>query len=168
MAQYKRRKRLIKPRLQLKLTFIFVSLSALSLLLQFILFSNRLTNVALELPHDSAYLLQESNGLLLQTLLSSFLLFLPLTFIVGVLTTFRIAGPLHRFETFLRAVRRGERPADFRLRQGDELQELAELLNVVTGPLRSAQTAPDSAGAPDLAAPLPREQSHLTPVTDGA
>lgn len=161
MAQYKRRKKLIKPRLQLKLTLVFVGLSALSLLLQFILFSSRLTNVALELPNDSGFLLQKSSGLLLETVLISFLLFLPLTFVVGVLTTFRIAGPIYRFELFLDAVRRGENPRDFRLRKGDELQEFAELLNTVTQPLRGSTSEESPLDCDAVPAPLP----GVAPVT---
>ena len=57
---------------------------------------------------------------------------------VGVLFTFRIAGPVYRFEQFLSAVVRGERPRDFRLRKGDQLTELAALINDATRPLREA------------------------------
>ena len=64
------------------------------------------------------------------------LIFLPLTYAVGILTTFRIAGPLYRFETFLNQVLAGEKPERFRLRKGDELQDFADLLNAVTEPLR--------------------------------
>ena len=138
---YRRRKKLIKPRLQLKLTLTFVGLSALSLLLQFILFQNTLAEAALDLPHDSDVLLGATNGLLAHVLLVSFLAFLPLTFLVGILTTFRIAGPIYRFEQFLSAVQRGERPPDFRLRRGDELMDLAALINAATEPLRKEESS---------------------------
>lgn len=156
---YRRRQKLIKPRLQLKLTLIFVGLSALSLLLQFVLFQSALTNVALELPNDSDLLMGATNGLLIRVLLGSFLVFLPLTFLVGVLTTFRIAGPIYRFEQFLDAVRRGNRPPNFRLRKGDELVDLASLINEATEPLR----VPDDEGTPvadllDDAPSLAREE----------
>lgn len=135
---FRRRKKLVKPRLQLKLTLIFVGLSALSLLLQFVLFQSALTNVALALPNDSSLLVGMSTALLNKVLLTSFLLFLPLTFLVGILTTFRIAGPVYRFEAFLEAVRRGDRPPNFRLRKGDELVDLADLINEATAPLRNS------------------------------
>lgn len=137
---FRRRKKLVKPRLQLKLTLIFVGLSALSLLLQFVLFQSSLTNAALDLPNDSSLLIGMSTALLNEVLLTSFLLFLPLTFLVGILTTFRIAGPVYRFEAFLEAVRRGERPANFRLRKGDELVDLADLINEATAPLRTSES----------------------------
>ncbi len=133
---YKRRRKLIKPRLQLKLTLTFVGLSALSLLLQFVLFQSTLATAALNLPNDSALLMGATNGLLLRVLAFSFLIFLPLTFAVGILTTFRIAGPVYRFEQFLDSILRGGRPPNFRLRKGDELTQLAQLINEATEPLR--------------------------------
>ena len=155
---YKRRKKLIKPRLQLKLTLTFVGLSALSLLLQFVLFQTVLAEAALLLPNDHDVLMGETNGLLLKVLAVSFLVFLPLTFLVGVLTTFRIAGPVYRFEQFLNAVRRGERPKDFRLRKGDELTDLAALINEATSPLREDPTAPPTDDSLDAAPSLTREE----------
>lgn len=153
---YRRSRKLIKPRLQLKLTLTFVGLSALSLLLQFLLFQSALAEAALGLPNDSGVLLGRSTDILLRVLAASFLIFLPLTFLVGVLTTFRIAGPIYRFEQFLGAVRRGERPPDFRLRRGDQLTELAALINEATSPLRAneeqtEEPAPVQEDPPSLA-----------------
>lgn len=145
--KYVRRRKLIKPRLQLKLTGLFVGLSALSLLLQLVLITNRLTHVALELPNDSDVLLGLSNTVLLQVLAGSFLVFLPLTLLIGVLATFRIAGPLYRIEMFLTAVEAGECPPDFRLRKKDELQDLATQLVRVTRPLRITGADSDSEDA---------------------
>lgn len=136
---HRRRKKLIKPRIQLKLTMIFVGLSALSLLLQFVLFQSAVASTALKLPNDSIVLLAAANSMLVRVLAISFLVFLPLTFLVGILTTFRIAGPIYRFERFLEAVQRGESPPDFRLRKGDELVRLANLIIETTGPLREGQ-----------------------------
>ena len=152
---YRRRQKLVKPRLQLKLTLTFVGLSALSLLLQFVLFQSALAHLALELPNDSGHLMDASNEMLARVLLSSFLVFLPLTFLIGILTTFRIAGPVYRFERFLDAVRRGERPSNFRLRKGDELMELAALINEATEPLRQPDqekhgSSPDAEDTPGL------------------
>lgn len=150
--KYARRRKLIKPRLQLKLTGLFVGLVALSLLLQYILFSNRLTHLALQLPNDGDVLLGSTNRMLAQVLSLSFLMFLPLTLLVGIMATFRIAGPVYRFETFLRAVEDGERPPDFRLRKGDELQELADVIISSTRPLRNAEGADAQSEQEDQAA----------------
>jgi signal peptidase II len=148
MTRHKRRIKLIQPRLQLKLIFVFLGMAASSMLLQFILFTSNVTEVATALPADGLILVEELPALLYRTLLVSFLLFLPLMFFVGVLVTFRIAGPLYRFEVYLKQVIRGEKPNDCRLRKGDELQHLCQLINEATAPLRvRAETHEDSAAA---------------------
>lgn len=138
-TRFQRRRKLIKPGLQLRLTAIFTGLCALSLLLQFILFQSALTSAAVELPSDSARMLDLAQGVVMQTLMVSFLVCLPLTFLVGILTTFKFAGPIWRFETFLKAILRGEKPRDFTLRKGDLLTELAGLLVRSTKPLRMGE-----------------------------
>ncbi|QDV09034.1 hypothetical protein Poly30_45900 [Planctomycetes bacterium Poly30] len=133
---YKRRKKLIKPRLQLRMSGIFVGLVTLMLLLQSALLTASLHHVANTMPNDSALLLGQTNDLAIRLVLISAAVFLPLTLMVGVLSTFRIAGPLYRFERFLLAVQNGENPGDFTLRDGDELKDLAALINSSTAPLR--------------------------------
>lgn len=156
---YRRRIKLIKPGLQLKLTLIFVSFSALALLMQFVLFASSLTEVSLELPHDGSYMVERMGSLLFETMLTSMALFLPLIFAVGILTTFRFAGPLYRFEVFLNQVLRGEHPGECRIREGDMLHEFCDLLNRVTAPVRERQqvpiegSEPGDDGVPSLAEP---------------
>lgn len=134
---FRRRRKLIEPGIQLRLILTFVGISALALLLQFVLFANSMTSLALALPQDSELVLEKTGDLLLEVLFISFAIFLPMTFAIGVLCTFRIAGPIYRFKTFLSQVERGERPEDFSLRSGDELKDLARLINSVTAPLRA-------------------------------
>lgn len=159
--RYRRRKKLIKPRLQLRLTGVFVGLTALSLLFQFVLFTSVLNEAAVALPNDAQVLLEAINRITLRVLAFSFLVFLPLTLGIGVLSTFRVAGPVYRFEQFLRAVARGERPRDFRLRRGDELKELAALINDATRPLREPRSAAPDAGEVEA---LPDVESVRAPL----
>ncbi len=140
-GQYKRRKKLIKPRLQLRMSGLFVGLVTLMLLLQFALLTASLHHTANLLPSDSALLLDKTNDLALRLVFISAAVFLPLTLMVGVLSTFRIAGPLYRIEKFLRAVQNGENPEDFTLRERDELKDLAALINSSTAPLRSSSAS---------------------------
>ncbi|MFT4540856.1 MAG: hypothetical protein ACI835_003315 [Planctomycetota bacterium] len=137
-SKQKRRIKLIKPRLQIKLTLIFMGFSALSLLMQYLLLTSSLTSAALRLPTDSALMLREISAVLLSSIGIAFALFMPLIFLVGVMTTFRFAGPLHRLEMFMRATINGENPRDCKLRGEDEpeLHGFCELLNEVTAPLR--------------------------------
>jgi nitrogen fixation/metabolism regulation signal transduction histidine kinase len=79
-------------------------------------------------------------------LLLTFLLLTPLMLGVGIVATFKIAGPLHNFEQFLRAVRDGQQVEPCQIRKGDELQTLCTLLNEVTAPLR--ERAASNSGSP--------------------
>lgn len=145
---HKRRKKLVRPGLQLRIGAVFAGLLALMLGLQFALLTAELSRMAGSMPADGRMLLERTNGLSLKVTLISAFVFLPLTLLVGVLSTFKIAGPIHRFRMFLVAVRDGERPADFRLRKGDEFKDIAVLLNDVTRPLREAGGAGTNAQDP--------------------
>lgn len=134
---YKRRLlRLVQPRLQLRLMLAFGAVSATALLLQYLLFALVLSRAAEGLPQDGLLLLDQLGGLMLWILLGTFLVLLPVVGLVGILATRRWAGPLYRFERFLEQMVEGSRPADIRLRDGDELTHFADLLNRATAPLR--------------------------------
>jgi len=143
---YKRKRKLIRPGLQLRLSGVFVGLVTLMLLLQYMLLNAELYRAAGELPTDGTRMLALGDGVALRVAIASALVFLPLTLLVGVLASFRIAGPVYRFERFLEALRDGERPEDFRLRDGDELQEIAALLNDATRPMRTREQVEDTGG----------------------
>jgi hypothetical protein len=163
MKPRRRSLRLIRPGLQLRLILVFLGLSALSLLLQYMVFATSLSRVALTLPHDGLVLLDEVNRLLIQILAASFLVFLPVTFVLGILTTHRFAGPIYRFEKFLEQVIRGERPRDCRLRKGDELQDFCQLLNRATEPLRTPEDpAPQDTNLAGVAPALPTRSAAET------
>ena len=124
-----RRLKLINAPLQIKLTLIFVGMAALSLLLQVGLFTQSLARIARELPNDGPVLWSKMSSILFGVFLTSTVAFLPVIFIVGILVTFRIAGPLHRFKLHLASIAAGQRPTHVVLRKGDELSDLCELLN---------------------------------------
>ena len=132
----KRKTKLIQPRLQLKLVASFLGISALALLLQFLVFGMRLSQAASIMPDGGAYLTAYKSKLLLETLTFSFGLLLPLSFAVGILITFRIAGPVHRLEDHLRRIARGEEVGRCTLRKGDDLQSLCERVNEAVEYLR--------------------------------
>jgi len=129
---YKRRIKLIKPKLQMKLVGVFVGLSALGFLLQSLHVGLRLSELAANVPEGGTYLMAVMPELPIEILLVSFGMLLPLTIAVGILVTFRIAGPVYRFEKYLKSVIRGEEVGPCRIRKGDEFQELCELINEVT------------------------------------
>jgi signal peptidase II len=143
MANNKRRIKIIRPRLQMKLTLTFVGLTLLALMLQFMVFLRAMTSIAVSLPSDHDVLMDAVPEVLVQSLLLTFCVVVPLIFLVGVLLTFRIAGPVYRFEAYLKQVLRGENPGECKLRQGDELNELCELINQVAQPMREKSAQPE-------------------------
>lgn len=148
--RFQRRNKLPKPRLQLRLVGYFLGASGLSLLLQYLLFAHRVSETAARLPSGGEYLMDALPSLLFEVLGLSFLVLLPATALVGILVTFRVAGPVFRFERFLEGVARGEEVQPCRLRRGDELGELCDRINLATQPLRreNAERGADEPGDP--------------------
>jgi hypothetical protein len=166
MTPYRRRKKLIQPRLQIRLVASFLAMSALSLLLQYIVFVSSLAELASDLPQDGFVVLERIPHYVLRTALVSVGIALPISFMVGVLITFRVAGPVYRLERFLSEIIRGEKPVDCRLRKGDELQELCALVNSATASLRaSSSIAPAAPAANERADRNTRASSHATNVS---
>ncbi len=151
MTRYRRRNKLPKPSVQLRLTLTFMGTLLLSILMQSMLMRTHLMRIAAELPNDGPIVLQEINRTQISILLACLLVLLPLCFVVGVLSTFRLAGPLYRFEEHLRRLVRGEDPGPCRIRTGDQLQEFCDLLNVAIEPVRklNAQSLAAAAKEPD-------------------
>ena len=149
MATNRRRIKIVRPRLQMKLTLTFVGLTLLALMLQFMIFLRTMTGIAVSLPSDHDVLMDAIPEVLLQSLLLTFCVVVPLVFLVGVLLTFRIAGPVYRFESYLKQILRGENPGQCHLRKGDELNELCDLINQVTQPVREGLAKPQSQASPE-------------------
>ncbi|MCB9914135.1 MAG: hypothetical protein H6828_03170 [Planctomycetes bacterium] len=129
MAQFKRRKKLIKPGLQLQLSLTFVGLSILGLMMQSILFMRELSEIASALPNDGLRLGGMMSDSLSRVFLITSFVFVPLVLIIGVLTTFRLAGPVFRMERHLRELREGKYTGPCRIRKGDKFGELCDEIN---------------------------------------
>lgn len=139
--RYRRRKKLIQPRLQLKLTLVSCLTAVTAVLLQFLLFSRTIATMASELPNDSLALLELGQGTLVQCLVVTLVVLLPISLAAGILSTFRVAGPVYRLERYLEQVIDGQALEDCRLRKGDELTDLCALVNKATRPLREESSA---------------------------
>jgi hypothetical protein len=137
MSGYKRRKKLIQPRLQFRLIFTFLGVALLALLMQFLLFGATISRLAEDLPQDGPLLMERIPGFTLGVFAVSLGVLLPMTVCVGVIVTFRIAGPLYRFEQHLKAIARGEDPGVCRIRREDELQEFCTSFNQALDKVRS-------------------------------
>jgi len=125
----RRKVKLIKPRLQLKLIGVFLGLSALGFLLQALHVAFRLSELASTMPDGGAQLMSVLPELPIEILVFSFGMLLPLILAVGIFITHRIAGPVYRFEQYLGEMARGEAKGPCRLRKGDDLQDLCEVIN---------------------------------------
>jgi len=136
IGRERRRIKLIKPRLQLKLIGVFVGLSGLGFLMQSLHVGLRLSELAANVPEGGTHIMAVLPDLPLEILAVSFGMLLPLTIAVGVMVTFRIAGPVYRFEKYLMDVHAGKEIRTCKLREGDQLGELCEIINLVTEPLR--------------------------------
>ena len=162
-----RKKKLINPGLQLRLVAIFLCSAALAVQAEAILITYTLTRLAEDMPNDGSVLLSQLPEFVRTNLLMTFALLAPLTLGVGIVATFRVAGPLYRFQQFLQAIKEGRQVEPCTIRKGDELHEFCVLLNDVTAPLRAkAQpTAPESVPAVEAVAaaiPAPRAKETET------
>lgn len=168
---FQRKKKLINPRLQLRLVAIFLCAAGLAVQVEAILITLTLTHLAGKLPNDGSELLEQLPEFVRTNLALTVLVLTPLMLGVGIVATFKIAGPLHRFEQFLRAVRDGHQVEPCQIRKGDELQSLCTLLNEVTAPLRERTASkPGSKHARHVDDPrpaLPSERREAAEKTRG-
>lgn len=134
--QPKRRRKLIKPGIQLRLTGGFLVLALVALILQAMLFVSQLTDLASRMPSGGGILQEAIPSLMATTVLVSAGALIPIILAVGILSTFRVAGPIHRFEVHLQAIARGEDPGPCRIREDDQLHELCDALNDAVEHLR--------------------------------
>lgn len=141
MKKHPRRNKLIRPGFQLKLIGSFVGLAGLALLLQFLFLGQRLTDAASKIEGGGGEIAEAIPGMLLSVLVISIGILLPIIFAFGILLTFRIAGPLYRFEQHLGAIARGEDIGLCKIRKGDQLQSLCDKINAATETLRKGQAA---------------------------
>ncbi|MFT7670482.1 MAG: hypothetical protein ACI8X5_003191 [Planctomycetota bacterium] len=133
---YKRKRKLIRPALQFRITLAFMSTSILVLALMGSLVSWFLSGDAIQVPTGSEYVVAEIKSVLAVAFGLTMILLVPLTLFVGLQVTHMVAGPIYRFEQFLGSVINGEKPGDCKLRKGDELMDICDLINEATRPVR--------------------------------
>ena len=129
--------RLINPRLQHRMVGAFVGLAVLAMLLQFLFLGARLTHVASTIPDGGAELATEVPLVLVKVLLVSLIALIPIIYAFGVRITFKLAGPIYRFESFLRAVSEGTQVEECRIRRKDQLHDLCRQINEATAMARA-------------------------------
>lgn len=153
----KRRIKLINPGVQLRMCLTFLAVAMFCITLQFALHQIAVADAGLNYPEDPVAMATYLHGKVWDHLLVSVWILLPMTIAVGVIATFRIAGPIYHLEQHLRAVARGEDPGTLFFRTHDEFRELPQVVNAALDRLRSEgaggrfqDSAPcaESAGSP--------------------
>lgn len=127
-----KKKRLIRPGLQFRLVGVFSALVAMAALFQTALLAAGLEASLPEQAREGFSALR-LHGIALGVTLA---IWIPVVAAVGVAVTHRIAGPVHRFETHLRALAEGENPGPCRIRPKDELQGLGKEINAAVDRMR--------------------------------
>ena len=144
MAKFKRKKKLINSRLQLKLIGVFLAVSCVASLFQVVMLNRSMMNLATRLPSDGDLLLSFVPSILITNVLLTFAVLAPLTFLIGLLVTHRVAGPAYNMTRYCESIARGETPGPCRIRTDDELWELCNALNAAITRLRNDSPAPTS------------------------
>lgn len=124
-----RKRQMILPNFQLRLVSKFVLLSMAALLCQFLFMGTLLTNMMRGFPGAEG-LVREVPTIVFKTVVFMAVLQLPILF-MGLILTFRIAGPVYRFESYLRSLARNQHRGPCTIRQKDEFSSLNDAINEV-------------------------------------
>lgn len=141
----RRKKYLIRPRVQILSALIVVGSVGLSLLVLTLLAQSSVATLATDHPRITREYVADLQSELLRDLALAAGVLGPLAFAIGVLMTFRIVGPIYRLETYLLQLMRDEDIGPCRLRAKDELHDFCDVLNEAVERLRnSAREMPES------------------------
>ena len=132
-----RKRKLIKPGLQLRLTVVFLCIACAGVSVQAIVLNSSMHSLLNEVEAGKASLLGEWPSLMAFNMVLAFALLVPMTLVVGIWATFKITGPIYRIESHCKAILRGEDPGDCRLRRSDELHDFCDLINTTVNYLRA-------------------------------
>ena len=159
-----RKRQVILPNFQLRLVAKFVLLSLAALLCQFLFMGTLLTNLMRGFP-GSESLIREVPTIVFKTVVFMGILQLPILF-MGLIMTFRIAGPVYRFETYLHSLARNEHTGPCTIREKDEFGSLKEAINEVVARMDElreevGEVRPEAA---DLPGPQPARERELRPA----
>ncbi|MCP5021304.1 MAG: HAMP domain-containing protein [bacterium] len=127
-----RKKKLNKPKLQLRMIGVFVAISCFAAIGQALLLAQSLMNLGLNIedPTVRRTIQEAMPGMFVTNLILTGLFLLPFSLLVGIHVTHRIAGPAQRIEKHLQSVAKGSDPKrPCVLRNNDELQELSTAMN---------------------------------------
>lgn len=125
----RRRRKWIRPDLQLKIILLTLFVTTLVLITNF-----QLSLSGLWLLHKNAVMtvegvLQQVQTLLLKEFLLSVAIAVPLSVSVGLIYAFKFCGPIYRFKKYFNDLKEGRWDQPCTLRKGDDLQDVNEAIN---------------------------------------
>lgn len=129
----RRRRFIIKPRLQFRIAFIVLLSMALVLLVSFTGFYFFAVEELVKFNHPRIPMILERVN---YALLVSFVISAGAVTLAVIYLTHKIAGPLYRFEKSMEAVGRGDLTHVVKIRKGDELKDLEVAMNEMIKNLR--------------------------------
>lgn len=141
--KYRRRQKLTKAAMQLRVVSVFLFLACVAVLFQVILLNRSLLSLADQMPLEGQELADRIPTVVFGNLLVTLGILFPTMLVAGILVTHKIAGPVYRLERYFEAIARGEDPGTIRFRDGDELHELAERINLAVAKLREKEGSPE-------------------------
>jgi len=164
---FRRRRKLIEPKLQLRLVATFLLVGAATTLLQAISLIHAL-NIAIGGPAGSGKIADEAPRIIFENLLFGFAICVPIVVVVGVFATFRMVGPAYRMRIYLQDLALNGYTGPCRIRSNDDFQGLCNALNVAVGRLRQpdATSVVPSAATIDVEAVDALLPSRSTVTTD--
>ena len=132
-----RKKRFIRPDVQLRVVVIALCVASLVLLIDFQLGSFAFASVAdstIQSP-STKIVLDELRTSLLRAVLISIAISIPLSAFVGIAYSFKFAGPIYAIGRYFDALKAGLWTRRCHLRQNDDLQDIRDSINSAIAPI---------------------------------
>ncbi len=128
---YRRRKKLIRLDVQLRVVLIALGVASLVLLINFQLGILAFSKLSGEVTKgmDARVAFEGLQNALFNRFLVSIGFSIPIAVAVGILYSFKFAGPIYRFGKYFRELQSGRWDARCSLRKGDDLQDLCASMN---------------------------------------
>lgn len=146
---YKRRKKLINKRLQLKMIGVFTAIGGVCALFQIVLVNFSLLEVAKNAPAGGDQILHEARSMMFTNVAWTLGALVPLMVCVGLVVTHRVAGPAYRMTQHCKAIAEGAPVTTCKIREGDELGDLCDALNAAMARISGGVSGEAAAGTAD-------------------
>jgi methyl-accepting chemotaxis protein len=132
----RRKRQFIRTDLQIKIVLVTLFVASLVLLINFQLGLSMLWRLSSQPSISAEGALDQMRNELAFTFLVSVAFSIPLSICVGLLYSFKFAGPIHRFKSYFIDLVAGRWDVRCTLRRGDDLSDVCDAINSGVGILR--------------------------------